>query len=277
MPLTKGSVQPIHTNDTVHLPTVAVDRNLGVLGNSVFDGAAIFNSGVSVTGPINVTGTISASGVATVGALTTTGVVNINTSGLGQINLGDGNIQKQAGTGFIFNSSGTFSQGVTVNANGIALNYASPAITSNNASTASIFTSNVTGITIGSSTIRTTKFPADGTTATAAAGSGYMGMPQVSTATTREFVASDAGKHIYVTATGQTLTIPANTGVAFPIGTTIVVVNASGVSTSIAITTDTLRLANSASTGTRTLASNGMCTLLKTTATTWIASGNGLT
>ena len=90
--------------------------------------------------------------------------------------------------------------------------------------------------------------------------------------------ASDAGKHIYMTTTsGQTLTIPANGTVAFPVGTTIVVVNANTISTSIAITTDTLRLANSTSTGTRTLASNGMCTLLKIASTEWIASGNGLT
>jgi hypothetical protein len=161
----------------------------------------------------------------------------------------------------------------------LALNYASPAITSNNASTASIFTSTVTGITIGSSSIRTTAFPADGTTSTAATGQGYMGMPQVVVSSGgRTLAATDAGKHIYMTTTsGQTLTIPANGTVAFPVGTTIVVVNANTISTSIAITTDTLRLANSTSTGTRTLASNGMCTLLKIASTEWIASGNGLT
>lgn len=118
--------------------------------------------------------------------------------------------------------------------------------------------------------------PAAGTTTTATTGAGYMGMPQNSTGTGISLAASDAGKHIYVTTTGQTITIPANGTVAFPIGTTIVVVNANNVSTSIAITTDTLRLANSSSTGTRTLASNGMCTLLKINSTEWIVSGNGL-
>ena len=101
-------------------------------------------------------------------------------------------------------------------------------------------------------------------------------MPQTSTAISRSFAAADAGKHIYVTSSGTTQTIPANGTVAFPIGTSIVVVNGSSVSTTIAITTDTLRLANSSSTGSRTLASNGMCTLLKITSTQWIASGNGL-
>lgn len=159
----------------------------------------------------------------------------------------------------------------------LALNYASPAITSNNASAASIFTSTVTSVTIGSSTIKTTEFPADGTTSTAAAAAGYMGLPQNSKSSAYTLAASDAGKHLYITTNGQTITIPANGTTAFPIGTTIIIVNANGVSTSIAITTDTLRLANSTSTGTRTLASNGMCTLLKVTATEWIASGNGLT
>jgi hypothetical protein len=106
---------------------------------------------------------------------------------------------------------------------------------------------------------------------------GFMGMPQRSTSTSGSFSAADAGQHVYVTATGTTQTIPANGTVAFPIGTTIVVVNGNGVSTLIAIATDTLRLAGSTSTGTRTLASNGMCTLLKINTTEWIASGNGLT
>lgn len=142
-------------------------------------------------------------------------------------------------------------------------------------------TGGTTAISIGSisgATSNVTIFSiADGTVTTATRGAGYMGMPQVTTGISRSFAATDAGKHIYVTSTGTTQTIPANTSVAFPIGTTIVVVNGSGVSTSIAITSDTLRLANSASTGTRTLASNGMCTLVKINSTEWIASGNGLT
>ena len=47
--------------------------------------------------------------------------------------------------------------------------------------------------------------------ATAAASStGYIGMPQNSKSASYTLVASDAGKHIYVTVTGQTITIPAN-------------------------------------------------------------------
>ena len=167
----------------------------------------------------------------------------------------------------------------------INLNYASPAITSDNASAASIFTSNVTGITIGSSTIRTTAYPSDGALATAAAGIGFMGMPIVAlTASgtyTRTFQASDSGKTVYVTGTpsSATLTIDANGTLALPVGTTIVVINDLGAATniSIAITTDTLQLAGTGSTGTRTLARYGMATMVKVTSTKWIISGNGLT
>lgn len=176
------------------------------------------------------------------------------------------------GTGVV-SANGT----LTVTGSTINLNGSTPAIESSSTTTAGIFTSNVTGITIGSSTIKTTAFPAEGTTSTAAAGEGYMGMPQNSKSGAYTLTAADAGKHIYYTANGQTLTIPSNSSVPFPIGTTIVVVNGSGVSTTIAISSDTLRLANSASTGNRTLASNGMATLLKINSTEWIASGNGLT
>jgi hypothetical protein len=105
---------------------------------------------------------------------------------------------------------------------------------------------------------------------------GYVGLPQVVlNSGSLTLNKSHAGKHIYVTGGSQTITIPANSSVPFEVGTTIVVIN-SNVTSTIAITTDTLRLAGTSSTGTRTLASNGMATLVKLAATTWIASGNGL-
>jgi hypothetical protein len=119
--------------------------------------------------------------------------------------------------------------------------------------------------------------PAAAVAATAASTAGYIGMPQNSQSGAYTLVAGDAGKHIYYTVTGQTVTIPANSSVAFEIGTTITFITAPSVSLSIAITTDTLRLANTSTTGTRTLAANGIATAIKTTATTWIISGNGLT
>lgn len=119
---------------------------------------------------------------------------------------------------------------------------------------------------------------ADATTTSAARGGGYMGIPQSSAATTGSYtiVAADAGEHIYSTAT-RTVTIPANSSVAFPVGTAISFVAATGATVTIAITTDTMYLAGPGTTGSRTLAPFGMATALKITSTSWIISGNGLT
>jgi hypothetical protein len=107
---------------------------------------------------------------------------------------------------------------------------------------------------------------------------GYVGLPQIALASGGLTISkAAAGEHIYVTGTGQTITIPANSSVPFEIGTTVVIINAAAVTTSIAITTDTLIFAGTSLTGTRTLGPNGMATAIKITATSWIISGNGLT
>jgi hypothetical protein len=106
---------------------------------------------------------------------------------------------------------------------------------------------------------------------------GHIGMPQVLLASGGLTLSkAHAGEHIYVTGSSQTITIPDNSSVPFEIGTTIAIINAN-LTSSIAITTDTLRLAGTATTGTRTLAAYGIATIVKVEATTWIASGNGLT
>lgn len=92
---------------------------------------------------------------------------------------------------------------------------------------------------------------------------------------------ADSGKHIYhpsADTTARTWTIPANSSVAYPIGTAITFVNdtSAGVIT-IAITTDTLVLAGAGTTGSRTLAANGIATAIKVTSTRWLISGTNLT
>lgn len=94
-------------------------------------------------------------------------------------------------------------------------------------------------------------------------------------------VAADAGKHILhpsADTTARVWTIDSNANVPYPIGTAITFVNqnAGGVIT-IAITSDTMRLAGAGTTGSRTLAANGVATALKVTSTEWIISGSGLT
>jgi len=104
---------------------------------------------------------------------------------------------------------------------------------------------------------------------------GYRGIPQNAQTGAYTLVLADAGKHISNTTGG--FAIPANGTTAFPIGTTIVVFNNSGSSQNITITTDTLRLAGTGTTGTRALAQYGLATLVKVTSTAWVASGAGLT
>ena len=117
----------------------------------------------------------------------------------------------------------------------------------------------------------------DATVATAATGVGYMGLPQNTTTTgAYTIVAADAGQHIYASAT-RTVTIPANSALALPIGTTLTFIAGAGATMTIAITTDTMYLAGAGTTGSRTLAAHGIATAVKTTATTWLISGNGLT
>jgi len=121
-----------------------------------------------------------------------------------------------------------------------------------------------------------TNCTADGTNAV-----GYKNIPQNSKSTAYTLVLADAGKHILhpsADTTARTMTIPANSSVAYPISTALTFVNqaSAGVMT-IAITTDTMRLAGAGTTGSRTLAANGIATALKVTSTEWIISGTGLT
>lgn len=94
-------------------------------------------------------------------------------------------------------------------------------------------------------------------------------------------VLTDSGKHIYhpsADTTARTFTIDSNANVAYSIGTVLTFVNDnSGGVITIAITSDTMRLAGAGTTGSRTLAANGIATALKLTSTSWIISGTNLT
>jgi hypothetical protein len=118
------------------------------------------------------------------------------------------------------------------------------------------------------------KYKTDGGTVIAIAS-----IPQNSQSAAYTTVASDANKHIlHPTAdnNARTFTIDSNANVAYAIGTAITFVNQINTVT-IAITSDTLVLAGAGTTGSRTLAANGIATALKIASTTWIISGTGLT
>jgi hypothetical protein len=109
---------------------------------------------------------------------------------------------------------------------------------------------------------------------------GFRNIPINSQSTAYTAVLADSGKCIFhpsTDANARTFTIPANGSVAYPIGTAISFVNMTSQVVSIAITTDTMYLAGTGTTGTRSLAQYGTATALKMTSTTWIISGAGLT
>jgi hypothetical protein len=110
---------------------------------------------------------------------------------------------------------------------------------------------------------------------------GYLNIPQVSQSAAYTLVLTDAGKQIFhpsADTTARTFTIPANGSVVFPVGTAVTFINQNGAGViTIAITTDTMRLAGAGTTGSRTLAANGVATAVKVTSTEWIISGVGLT
>jgi hypothetical protein len=107
---------------------------------------------------------------------------------------------------------------------------------------------------------------------------GFRNLPQNEQTGSYTLVLSDSGKHIYRgSGSAATWTIPANSSVAYAIGTAITFINLSATSVSIAITTDTMYLSSAGTTGTRTLAQYGSATALKITSTSWLISGSGLT
>jgi hypothetical protein len=75
----------------------------------------------------------------------------------------------------------------------------------------------------------------------------------------------------------RTFTIDSNANVAYPVGTLLNFTNMTSQVLSIAITTDTMYLGGTATTGTRALAQNGVATAIKQSATVWIITGAGLT
>lgn len=109
---------------------------------------------------------------------------------------------------------------------------------------------------------------------------GFLNIPQNSQSAAYTLVLADAGKHIFHPsgdANARTYTIPANSSVAYPIGTAITFINMTSQVVTIAITTDTMYLSSAGTTGSRSLAQYGSATAIKMTSTTWLISGSGLT
>lgn len=109
---------------------------------------------------------------------------------------------------------------------------------------------------------------------------GYKHIPANSQSAAYTTVLSDAGKsidHPSTDANARTFTIDSNANVPYPVGTTITFTNMTSNVVTIAITSDTLYLAGTGTTGSRSLAQYGVATARKLTSTTWLIAGTGLT
>jgi hypothetical protein len=109
---------------------------------------------------------------------------------------------------------------------------------------------------------------------------GFRNTPVNSQSADYTLVLADSGKTIFHPAAdnnARTFTIPANSSVAYAVGTVLTFVNLAAADVTIAITTDTMYLAGEGTTGSRTLAEYGIASAVKLASTDWLISGNGLT
>ena len=109
---------------------------------------------------------------------------------------------------------------------------------------------------------------------------GFRNVPVNSQSAAYTLVLADSGKvilHPSSDANARTFTIPANSSVAYAVGTAITFINMTSQVVTIAITTDTMYLSSAGTTGSRSLAQYGSATAIKITSTNWIISGSGLT
>ena len=109
---------------------------------------------------------------------------------------------------------------------------------------------------------------------------GFRNIPINSNSAAYTAVLADSGKVIFhpsTDANARTFTIPANSSVAYALGTAITFINMTSQVVTIAITTDTMYLSSAGTTGSRSLAQYGSATAIKMTSTTWLINGSGLT
>lgn len=85
-------------------------------------------------------------------------------------------------------------------------------------------------------------------------------------------VLADANTYIPLTSGG--FVVPANSSVAYPIGTWLILKNDSASAQTISITTDTMYLDGTNATGSRSLLAYGKALLVKRTSTTWEIGGD---
>ena len=254
----------VYVGGTITATNITVRSATGALFVGDFDNLTVNNRTNFITNTVNSSTGIYAIPNGTSGAASWQAANNSNLTNASKILIAtNGSTDVQLVSGI--NGSGTY----------LPLSFYNGGVQQMVLSTTGTLTINTGSLIITTGTIYGLASP--GTTSTSGASQvGYLGMPQQSKSSAYTTVISDAGKHIYVTATA-TITIDSNANVAYPIGTTIAFIAAAGATVTIAITSDTMYLGGTGTTGSRTLAAYGMATAVKVTSTSWFINGTGLT
>ena len=106
---------------------------------------------------------------------------------------------------------------------------------------------------------------------------GYKDIPQLSLSSNVTLADTDGGKHYYSANATATITIPNNATTSFAIGTAISVVQEGTATLTVAPDSGvTLYLAGNSTSGSRTIGSYGMATLMKVATDTWFINGTGV-